>query len=76
MTMSELVSEDELARARNDPAFRQQFLAENLDRLLNALKKMRRAGEQNTDTDRQLREGAELAVKLADCLQSGDQNPA
>jgi len=39
--VSDLVTEDELKRARIDPAFRQQFLAENLDRLLRALKKKR-----------------------------------
>ena len=32
-----LVSEDDLARARQDPAFRQQLLADNLERLLDAL---------------------------------------
>jgi hypothetical protein len=41
--MNELVTESELAQARNDPAFRQQFLARNLGRLLEALKIMRRA---------------------------------
>ena len=61
---------------RNDPAFRQQFLAQNLDRLLEALKRMRRASSQNADTARQIREGADLAVKLADRLQSGDPGPA
>jgi predicted ribosome quality control (RQC) complex YloA/Tae2 family protein len=73
--MSDLVTENELARARNDPAFRQQFLAQNLDRLIEALKKMRRVAEQTADTDRQLREGADLAVKLADRLQSGELGP-
>ena len=73
--MSNLVTEDELARARIDPAFRQQFLAQNLDRLLEALKEMRRAGEQHVDADRLLREGADLAVQLADLLQSGDLGP-
>jgi hypothetical protein len=73
--MSDLVTDNELARARNDPAFRQQFLAQNLDRLIEALKKMRRVGEQTADTDRQLREGADLAVKLADRLQSGELGP-
>jgi len=73
--MSDLVTEDELARARSDPAFRQQFLAQNLDRLLEGLKKTRRTGEQNADTDRQLREGADLAVKLADRLQGDDPGP-
>ena len=33
-----LVTENELAQARNDPAFRQQFLVRNLGRLLEALK--------------------------------------
>jgi hypothetical protein len=73
--MSDLVTDNELARARNDPAFRQQFLAQNLDRLIEALKKMRRVAEQTADTDRQLREGADLAVKLADRLQSGELGP-
>jgi len=41
--MSDPVTEDELVRARIDPAFRQQFLAQNLDRLLEALNKMRRS---------------------------------
>ena len=68
--MTDLVTEDELARARTDPAFRQQFLAQNLDRLLDALERMRRA-----DAARQLREGADLAVQLADRLQSGDLGP-
>jgi hypothetical protein len=73
--MTDMVTEDELARARTDPAFRQQFLAQNLDRLLDALERMRRASEQNADAARQLREGADLAVQLADRLQSGDLGP-
>jgi hypothetical protein len=67
--VSDPVTEDELKRARIDPAFRQQFLAENLDRLLRALKKTRLAVNKNDDTERQIREGADLAVKLADRLQ-------
>jgi hypothetical protein len=65
--MSGVVTEDELARARIDSAFRQQFLAQNLDRL-DALNKMRRASDQNADTAGQLRQGANFAVKLADRL--------
>ena len=74
--MRDLISEDEIARARSDPAFRQRFLAQNLDQLLKALKKMRRAGEQSADRDRQLRVGANPAVKLADRLRSGNKNRA
>jgi hypothetical protein len=73
--MTKLVTEDDLARAHIDPAFRQQFLAENLDRLLEALKKIRDADDQNADTVRQLREGADLAVQLADLLQGTDLGP-
>ena len=73
--MSTLVTEDDLARARRDPTFRQQFLAQNLDRLLEALKMMRHASNQDADTARQIREGADLAVKLADRLQSVDPGP-
>ena len=40
--MSELVTEDDLARARGDPAFRQQLMADNLDRLLEALNRCAR----------------------------------
>ena len=68
--MGDLITEDELARIRTDPVFRRQFLAENLERLLDALKSLRRDGDQNADTARQLREAADLAVKLADRLQN------
>lgn len=71
--MSELVTEDDIERAREDPVFRQQLLAENLERLLEMLNTMRK----NNDTDpvsvRQIREGVDLAVKLAGRLQQNNQ---
>jgi len=70
--MNELATQSELAQARNDPAFRQEFFARNLGRLLEALKIMRRANGQDPKTERQIKEGADLAVKLADRLHSGD----
>lgn len=73
--MGDLVTEIELTQARNDPAFRQQFLVQNLGRLLEALKRMRRASGQDAGTARQIEEGAELAAKLADRLQSSDPGP-
>lgn len=73
--MGDLVTEDDLARARSDPAFRQQLLAQNLDRLLEALNKMRKANDTKPNSVRQIREGVDLAVKLADRLQQNDQNP-
>ncbi len=73
--MSDLVTEDDLARARSDPDFRQQMLAENLERLLDALNRMRRANETDPASVRQIREGVDLAVKLADRLQQNGLNP-
>ena len=74
--MSDLVTEDDLARARSDPEFRQKLMAENLDRLLEALKKMRKSGDVKPEAAKQIREGVDLAVKLADRLQQNAPNPA
>jgi hypothetical protein len=76
--MSGLVSEQDLARARNDAEFRQLFLQDNLERLLEALKALRSAADPNPASARQLREGVDLAVKLADRLQqtAQDRGPA
>jgi hypothetical protein len=68
--MTELVTEQDLARARSDTAFRQQLLTDNLNRLLAALSRMREAGEASPVAVRQIREGADLAIKLADRLQA------
>jgi len=67
--MSDLVSEEELARARTDPEFRQQLMAANLEKLLAKLNDLRRTSDLKPDVARQIREGVDLAVKLADRLQ-------
>ena len=67
MSEDELVTDTDLARARLDPAFRHQLLVDNLERLLGELKKLRRT-EPGPAHQRQVREGAELALKLADLL--------
>ncbi len=67
--MSQLVSEEDLARARTDTVFRQKLMAESLDRLLALLNDMRRRADVNPERARQIREGVDLAVKLADRLQ-------
>jgi hypothetical protein len=73
--MSDLVSEDDLERARRDPEFRQQLLAQNLERLLEALNDMRKVPENNSpDAARQIREGVDLAVKLAERLQRDNRS--
>jgi uncharacterized protein (UPF0305 family) len=73
--MSDLVSEDDLARARRDPAFRQQMLASNLEVLIAALNKMRREKSDSPDAAAQIREGVDLAVELADRLQRHGGKP-
>ena len=74
--MSDLVSEGDLERARRDPEFRQQLLAHNLNRLLQALNDMRKVPDSDSpDAARQIREGVDLAVKLAERLQQAPRDP-
>ena len=63
------VTDDDLARGRRDPQFRQKLVAESLEHLLSALNKRRAAVVAGQpDHDGQLREGAALAVRLAELL--------
>ena len=63
------VTDEELARARSDPAFRQKLLSENLEALLAGIKRLRKAPAANGAGDKQIREGVELAVRLAELIQ-------
>lgn len=70
--MSDLISEEDIERARTDPGFRQELLAKNLERLLAALNLARKNnGEKDPKCAKQIREGVDLAVKLAGRLQKG-----
>ena len=71
--MSHLVTDDDMARARSDPAFRQQLMAQNLERLLEMLNTMRKNNDKDPVSVRQIREGVDLAVKLAAKLQKNDR---
>jgi len=63
------VTDADLARARADPQLRHKLVAENLEHLLAALNKLRVASSSSDpDRTRQLKEGVDLAVKLADLL--------
>jgi hypothetical protein len=62
-----LITDSDLARARQDADFRQQLLTESLERLLGELSKLQRTAQNSARAD-QVREGVELAVKLADLL--------
>jgi hypothetical protein len=63
------VTEDELARARTDLAFRQKLLSQNMEALLAGIKKLRKAPAAIGTGDKQIREGVELAVRLAELIQ-------
>jgi hypothetical protein len=64
-----LISDADLRRARNDRAFRRELLAGQLTALIGALAAMKTAPEAaEQPLAGQLREGADLAVKLADLL--------
>ena len=72
--VDEIVSEEDLARARQDPAFRQELMAKNLDKLLGALNRAKQGRDKNPEVARQMREGVDLAVRLADRLQREDES--
>lgn len=63
-----VVSDADLARARTDAQFRQEMLTHSLEDLLAALKRAQRS-ELTGETATQMKEGASLAVQLADRLQ-------
>lgn len=64
------VTDEELKRARQDPALRRKLLSNNLEVLmskLNSLRASTRGLDQNSA--RQIREGVDMAVKLSEMLQ-------
>ena len=62
-----LVTNADLERARSDPQFRHDLLTQNLEMLLAALKRAQ-SGDLGPDTARQMKDGAALAVQLANKL--------
>jgi hypothetical protein len=66
------VSDAELARAREDPAFRQRLLKQNLEVLLASLQRFRGSATSNRGNAKQIREGVELAVRLAELIQASN----
>lgn len=76
MTAFAPVTEDQLARARSDPAFRQKLLEQSLEVLLTRVQKLRNAPPSpGAAGAKQMREAIELAVRLAEMLQ-GPKEPA
>jgi hypothetical protein len=77
-----LPSDDELARARSDTAFRRELLASNLQSLITAMAMLKGSPETTVTTQLavQLREGADLALQMSDILkrmaiEAGDYVP-
>lgn len=68
------VTDADLSRARSDPAFRQRLLEQSLDALLAEMKKLRGSTVPNGAGAKQLREGVELAVRLAELIQNADHH--
>jgi hypothetical protein len=70
------VTDDDLARARSDPAFRQKLLTDSLETLLAKMQKLRKSAPSAVSSgEGQLREGVELAVRLAELIQKVDGQP-
>jgi hypothetical protein len=64
------VTDADLARARRDRTFRQRLLEDNLEALLAVMKRLRKQDPMIDGNARQLREGVELAVRLAEIIQN------
>jgi hypothetical protein len=69
------VTEDQLAKARNDPGFRQKLLSESMEALLAGIKRLRKAKVPTNSETKQIREGVELAVRLAELIQEPTKEP-
>jgi hypothetical protein len=71
------ISEADVARAREDPRFKQILLARSLEQLLNSLYRLQ-ASSAHLDPGgaRHLREGALAAVRLADLIRAIDDQLA
>ena len=71
------VTEEDLARARRDRAFKQALLATNLDQLLAALHRFKKSRlDPDPAATRQMREAVELSVDLADRIRQLAQGSA
>lgn len=69
MTRFAAVADTDLVRARSDPRYRQQLLTAHLEALIAEMHRRKcRADGRPATTGGQLREAAELAVKLADLI--------
>ena len=69
-----LITEAQILRAREDPRFRQILLAKSLEQLLGSMHRMQHSpAKLGPEGARHLREGALMAVRLADRLRALDE---
>ncbi|MGB7035787.1 MAG: hypothetical protein WBD71_09680 [Xanthobacteraceae bacterium] len=69
------ITDADLARAHTDPIFRQRLLERSMEALLGGMKRLRGAPAAGENA-KKLREGVELAVKLAELIQSAEARAA
>jgi hypothetical protein len=67
------VTDDDLERSREDPRFKQVLLARSLEQLLGSLHRMQH-GQIDAQTALHLRQGALVAVDLADRIRAIDDH--
>lgn len=67
------VTDAELAQARRDPEFRQQLLKQSLELLLARLQKLRAKPDTAEASVKQIREGVQMAVRLAELMQTASR---
>ena len=70
------ISDADIARSREDPRFKQVLLAKSLEQLLSSMHRMQSAAELGPEVARELREGALVAVELADRIRAIDEQIA
>jgi hypothetical protein len=70
------ISDADIARSREDPRFKQVLLAKSLEQLLSSLHRMQSAAQIGPNGARELREGALVAVQLADRIRAIDEQIA
>ncbi len=66
------ITEADVARSRADPRFKQVLLAKMLEQLLGSLYRLQHASAVDEVGARDLRDGAMMAVQLADLIRSID----
>ena len=66
------ITDADIARSREDPRFRQVLLARSLEQLLGSLHRAQHAAGQVPGIEGHLREGALMAVHLADLIRAID----